>query len=109
MEAPNKRWPLPQDEPVRRAPFMRPGAGPRLSGTVSAVLVCGTALLSPAEPAATNAPGNQVLLNDNLGKLVAVRTNAVPPKVLPPPGISITKQVPSPAAFTSFSIPCWAI
>jgi hypothetical protein len=70
--------------------------GLRFSGAVAAVLACGTVCVRPAEPAATNAPENQVLLNDNFDKVVAIPTNAVPPKLLPPRGISITNQIPSP-------------
>ena len=72
----------------------------RCYGAVGAVLACGTALVQSAEPPATNAPANQMLLNDNFGKLVAVPTNALPPKLLPPSGLSITNQVPSPAPGT---------
>jgi len=79
---------------------MRPGATLRFCGVVGAVLACSTVVVRPAEPAGTNAPGNKVLLNDNLGKVVAVPTNAVPAQLLPPPGISVTNQVPSPAPGT---------
>jgi len=84
---------------------MRAGAILRFRGVVGAVVICGTAVVRPAEPDSTNAPGNKVLLNDNFGKLVAVPTNAVPPKLLPPPGISVTNQVPSPAPGTPVPVP----
>ena len=76
------------------------GATLRLCVTIGALLACGAAVVRPAELGVTNAPGNQVLLNDNLGKLVAVPTNAVPSKLLPPRGISVTNQVPSPSPGT---------
>jgi porin len=75
---------------------MKPGATLRFYGAVGAVLACGTALVRPAEPAATNGPGNQVLLNDDFGQLVVAPTNAVSSQLLPPSGISITNQIPSP-------------
>ena len=65
---------------------MRPGAGVRLYGTISVVLAFGTALLRSAEPAATNAPGDQMLMTDDFGKLVVVPTNALPSQFFPPPG-----------------------
>jgi hypothetical protein len=72
----------------------------RLFVTIGGLLACDARVVRPADLGATNSPGNQVLLNDNLGKLVAVPTNAVPPKLLPPGGISVTNQVPSPSPGT---------
>ena len=79
---------------------MRPGATLRLYGAVGAVLVCGTALVRPAESAATNAPGDQMLMTDDFGKLVVVPTNALSSRFRPPSGISITNQGPSPTPGT---------
>ncbi len=49
-----------------------------------------------AEPAPTNAPSHDLLLNTTLGKLVVTPTNTVPRQLLPPPGTSITNQIPEP-------------
>lgn len=75
---------------------MRLGATLRLYGAVGAVLACGTTVVRPGEPAATNAPGGQMLITDDSGRLVAVPTNAVSRKFHPPSGLGITNQVPSP-------------
>ena len=83
-----------------RHPFMRPGATLRFYGAVGAVLAFGTAFVRSAEPAATNAPGDQMLMTDDFGKLVVVPTNAVSSQFRPPSGISITNQVPSPTPGT---------
>ena len=79
---------------------MRPSVTLRFSGAVAVVLACGTALVRPAEPAATNAPANQVLMNDDFGKLVVVPTNKLSSQLRPPSGISITNQIPSPTPGT---------
>ena len=84
---------------------MRPGATLLFYGAVGAALTCGTALVRPAEPAATNAPGNQVLLNDNFGQLIVVPTNAVSSQFFPSPGISITNEIPSPTPGTPIPEP----
>jgi hypothetical protein len=79
---------------------MRPGATLRFYGAVGLLLACATALVRSAEPGATNAPGDQMLMNDDFGKFVAVPTNAVSSQFRPPSGISITNQVPSPTPGT---------
>ena len=79
---------------------MRPSVTLRFSGAVAALLACGTATVRPGEPAATNAPANQVLMNDDFGKLVVVPTNAMSSQFRPPSGISITNQIPSPTPGT---------
>ena len=57
--------------------IIRPGATLRFCGAVGAVLAFGTALIHSAESAATNAPGDQMLMTDDFGKLVVVPTNAL--------------------------------
>jgi porin len=84
---------------------MRHDAALRFYGTIGAVLACGTALVRPVEPAATNAPGDQMLMTDDFGKLVVVPTNAMSSQFRPPSGISITNQIPSPTPGTPIPEP----
>lgn len=84
---------------------MSPRVALRFYAAAVAVLTAGIAFVHPAEPAATNAPDNQVLLNDSFGKLVVVPTNEVPAKFLPPARIGITNQIPSPNPGNPVSAP----
>jgi len=83
---------------------MRPGTTLRFYAAL-VVFACGTAVVRPAELGVTNAPENQVLLNDDFGKLVVVPTNQLSPQFRPPFPLSITNQVPSPAPGTPISTP----
>ncbi len=66
----------------------------------SAVLVAAGALLAStvaaAELTSSNAPTGEVLMLDNLGRVVKVPTNQVRPAFVPPPTIGLKHQTPEP-------------
>jgi len=64
---------------------------------VSASLVA-TALAADAP--ATNSAAGHMLLNNGLGQLINVPTNALPANLLPPPGIGVENQIPQPTRGT---------
>ena len=57
--------------------------------------------IGAADMSATNSSADQILLLDNLGRVVKVSTNAVPSDLQPPAGIGLTNQIPDPVQGSS--------
>lgn len=70
-------------------------------GCIGAIATSLCLSLPAADMAHTNAAPGQVLLLDNLGRVVAVPTNILPQTLQPPSAERITRQVPIPVAGSS--------
>jgi len=67
---------------------------------VSASLVAATSTAVAADPGLTNSASREMILNNGLGQIIKVPTNALPANLLPPPGIGVENQIPQPTRGT---------
>lgn len=70
-------------------------------GCATLAFIAGVLNAADGAAAPVGTPSGHVLLQGSLGTLVTVPTNAVPPALLPPPAIGLSRQLPQPARGTT--------